>query len=164
MQAAYHLDVFKVGIAQLHLAFHKFLLAIQHEQLIFAASHIIRSVGQTQHILFHGIHHVNVRLQAGAQATVAVIIQLYGERDHSVFGQRGYAGNHAFQFLAADFHDGPSAGSHTVAIGIGNLGLHLEVAQVGNDGDLRTLGHLRTHLVIHIGQDGLTRRTDLRIV
>ena len=53
---------------------------------------------------------------------------------------------------------------HPVAIGIGDLTLHLEVREVRNDRHPVALRHLRTDLVVHIGQDCLARRTDLRIL
>ena len=38
------------------------------------------------------------------------------------------------------------------------------MAQIGDDGNLRALCHLRTDLIVDIGENSLPRRTDLRIV
>ena len=53
---------------------------------------------------------------------------------------------------------------HPVAIGIGDLTLHLEVREIGDDRHPVALRHLRTDLVVHIGQDCLARRANLRIL
>ena len=94
---------------------------------------------------------------------MVVLVQLHSERDDPVLRQRRHAAHRSLQFLAAYLHDGTSTGCHTVAIGIGYLTLHLEVAQVGDDGYLATLRHLRAYLVVDVGQDGLARRAHLRI-
>ena len=89
---------------------------------------------------------------------------MYGKGDNAVLGQRSDTADRPFQFLIANLHNGLAAGRYTVAIRIGYLALYFEVAQIGDDGNLRTLRHLRANLVIDVSKDGLTWRTDLRVV
>ena len=92
-----------------------------------------------------------------------VFLQLDRERDHAVLRQRSNIADRPVQFFTADLDNRLTAGSNTVSVGIGNLTFDLEMRQVGNDCHLRSLAYLRADLVVHIGQDRLTRRTDLGI-
>ena len=86
-----------------------------------------------------------------------VFLQLDRERDHAVLRQRSNIADRPVQFFTADLDNRLTAGCNTVSVGIGNLTFDLEMRQVGNDCHLRSLAYLRADLVVHIGQDRLTR-------
>ena len=92
------------------------------------------------------------------------LVQLYGEGNNTILGQRSDAAHRTFQLLAAYLDYRLAAGGNTVAVRVGYLTLYLEVAQIGDDGNLRTFRHLRTDLVVYVSEDCLAGRADLRIV
>ena len=149
LQAADHFHVFEVAVAQLYLAFEQ-LIAVDDKEFVFPFPYIIGRVGNAEYIVFHSVHHVDICLQTGAQALVVVLIQLYGEGDHSVFREWRDVAHRTVQLVTADLDDRFTACGNAIAIGVGNLTLDLEMGLVGNDCHLRPLPDLRTDLVIYI--------------
>ena len=82
-QAIDYFDILKVAVSQLYLPLDQ-LVSVDNKQLILSFPDVERGVGNTQHIVLDGIHHVYIGLQTGAQAAMIILLQLYRERDYTV--------------------------------------------------------------------------------
>ena len=59
-----HLDIFIIAVAEAHFAFHKLVVAVDHEELIHAGAHVVGTVADAEDVVLDVTHHIHVGLEA----------------------------------------------------------------------------------------------------
>ena len=147
----------KVGIAQLHFCVSQSPCRNCVQTVRTPRDPRSRGVGYAHHILsFTAFITYTSVFRPERRRRLLSFVQLYGEGNNTILGQRSDAAltvPSSFSLPILTIALPPAC--NTVAVRVGYLALYLEVAQIGDDGNLRTFRHLRADLVVYVSEDCL---------
>ena len=162
-QAADDLDVVVVALAEADLAGMEHV-AVEDEEGVVAGAAVKGAVADAEHVVLDAGDDEDFRSEAGAEARVRHVVGHDGEGDGTALAQGRYGVDDAREALLANTQDDGTAHTDTLAVGVGDFALGLEVGEVADNGDLLSCADGAAHFAVDVGERGATRRADVGIV